>query len=692
MTRAVSAFVCYASTDADFREALRQDLEKQEVTVHGDWRLKAGPEYPDQLRSLIQQSDVFLFVITSHSIASKYCRWELATAVRQNKRVQTIRLEPRASIVLQATEWPEWCEPSEVTSFPPDNVLNAAIALPQWLAANDPLFSEKLDVAVRTDLRLAESHTDLLVASEKWIRNQRDSGLLLRGRELRRASEWLAEVDGRGPVLLPRATDGQRSFIEASLKGVRVRGIWTAAAITVFFCIGGLGLWAWSTRQINHKQLEDAQTAAEYERDQQESSRLADQAMSTLLQNPDRARELAGSAVALAEKIHSGTALTQARDSFIQAAVFVGAYQIHDAFAGRIRFELLGPYDSFVAIEEGTPNDLVSVWQPCGREYKQDGVISGSGQFVAIAVSPATGRLAVAGPGSSVRLFDARPTGSACGDSGDLKIVRALPLLQEFPTPAGAQPVAVDISRDGNLVAAGFNNGQACIWAAGTRLNECTPVDDDRPVVVRITSEAQHLVVGVQRKNGEAVGSVWSIYPSLVHQFGSDTPQTALTTVAVNIPADLMLMGFQTRVRTAMGQPLPPDVGELTHASQFAELTDQLRQLLTDHKQGITAADFSPDGHYLFTASRDRTVKVWNMQKSKWAAVCSGLVCPLVTLHGEPDEIVAMSFSADGRTIATFTREGWMILRRIDPQVFDGPPSDVVARLKKEQQTPPPKH
>jgi WD40 repeat protein len=51
---------------------------------------------------------------------------------------------------------------------------------------------------------------------------------------------------------------------------------------------------------------------------------------------------------------------------------------------------------------------------------------------------------------------------------------------------------------------------------------------------------------------------------------------------------------------------------------------------------------FSPDGKTLATASRDNTVKLWNLQGEQ-----------LKTLKGHSIRVNSVSFSPDGKTLAT---------------------------------------
>lgn len=244
--RNTSVFICYSRANIDVRNQLQQQLEDKAIVVAGDWRLEPGPEYPDQLKRLIRQSDVFVFALTTESLASPNCRWEVAMAVLQNKRIQTFGVGARGADRFTTSEWPEWCGPSDINALPTDNQLRHVIALPQWVSAQETNAYDKLADSVRSDLELTAEHTDLLVALDRWNRHGRGAALTLRGRDLRRAKRWLALVDARNPELLPKATAEQRMYVAASTRNSRIR---IAGFVVVAIAIAGLAAAVYQTRR-----------------------------------------------------------------------------------------------------------------------------------------------------------------------------------------------------------------------------------------------------------------------------------------------------------------------------------------------------------------------------------------------------------------------------------------------------------
>ena len=64
---------------------------------------------------------------------------------------------------------------------------------------------------------------------------------------------------------------------------------------------------------------------------------------------------------------------------------------------------------------------------------------------------------------------------------------------------------------------------------------------------------------------------------------------------------------------------------------------------LADHSQWVNSVAFSPDGKTLASASYDNTIKVWNLQSQK----------PIATLAGHSNSVNSVAFSPDGLTLAS---------------------------------------
>lgn len=76
---------------------LQQWLKEQGMELYIDWQDPYMPDAPDgttanRIRAVIKEADVFLFLATNDSMASRWCPWELgfADGVKRNEQIALI--------------------------------------------------------------------------------------------------------------------------------------------------------------------------------------------------------------------------------------------------------------------------------------------------------------------------------------------------------------------------------------------------------------------------------------------------------------------------------------------------------------------------------------------------------------------------------------------------------------------------
>lgn len=91
-------FISYAHESMD---KVRQTVEVLTAGGHVAWfddQLLPGQDWKSVLGEAISRSDMFVYAITTETMNSEWCDWELATAVHLEKAVIPILLEPNISV------------------------------------------------------------------------------------------------------------------------------------------------------------------------------------------------------------------------------------------------------------------------------------------------------------------------------------------------------------------------------------------------------------------------------------------------------------------------------------------------------------------------------------------------------------------------------------------------------------------
>ena len=117
----------------------------------------------------------------------------------------------------------------------------------------------------------------------------------------------------------------------------------------------------------------------------------------------------------------------------------------------------------------------------------------------------------------------------------------------------------------------------------------------------------------------------------------------------------------KTSLKAAMRMQQTPLVNADTHTQVELALLNIVSNVaapntLGGHANTVSAVSFSPDGKRLATASRDNTVKLWNSATGQ----------EIKTLTGHTDWVRAVSFSPDGKRLATASADKTVRLWRLD--------------------------
>lgn len=90
-----SAFLCHSHKDEELVKGLLVIFEEAGLDLYVDWKDHSMPETPNgetawKIQEKIKNSDVFLFLATANSKASRWCPWEIGFADSSRKGIYII--------------------------------------------------------------------------------------------------------------------------------------------------------------------------------------------------------------------------------------------------------------------------------------------------------------------------------------------------------------------------------------------------------------------------------------------------------------------------------------------------------------------------------------------------------------------------------------------------------------------------
>jgi WD40 repeat protein len=188
-------FISYAREDKAFAIKLRRGLAARGRLAWLDLKnIGALAPWRKEIANAIDAADVFVFILSPDSVASRACRSELRFAVDAKKRL--------APLVWRETD---------------DKAVPPVLRIPNWLftrrGESIEDLVERLIKAADRDSDWIRDHSRLLMRAREWMQHHRDSSRLLSGQGLQDALRWLAQSGGAGDRGVSRL---HAEFVEAS--------------------------------------------------------------------------------------------------------------------------------------------------------------------------------------------------------------------------------------------------------------------------------------------------------------------------------------------------------------------------------------------------------------------------------------------------------------------------------------------
>ncbi|MDW7693904.1 TIR domain-containing protein [Flammeovirgaceae bacterium SG7u.111] len=193
-------FISHSTENKALTDRLSKSLMRHSYTL---WinrlSIQAGTEFKMEIEHGIEDADNFVFLISPSSLASEYCQFELAHALKLNKRIITLLVEetPNKDIpeVLRGIQY---------------------IDCRSEIAADEDGYQDAIDKLIYRldeDYFYYQQHKIFLSQALKWERHGKSMSLLLHGHNLDLAKSWLSEGGNRTK---DKPTELHRRFITES--------------------------------------------------------------------------------------------------------------------------------------------------------------------------------------------------------------------------------------------------------------------------------------------------------------------------------------------------------------------------------------------------------------------------------------------------------------------------------------------
>jgi|GEM_PF-6767967 len=218
--RKIAVFLSYSRKDGEFAKQLRAQLEELNLEVFLDENdIEGGRPWREEVRLAIERADAIVLLITPDWKASAECQREVDCAVKNGKRMVPILYRPTEGIDSRVVEF----------QFIP---FVAAEPFKNWC--------QKIHRAASENLPWLRQHKLLQNQALRWSQVFRNRSLLLRGRELRAAEEWLILSKA---IEQPPVTDLQRDFIKTCKRDHRLRSLIFAGLLVILLVAGASAFW-----------------------------------------------------------------------------------------------------------------------------------------------------------------------------------------------------------------------------------------------------------------------------------------------------------------------------------------------------------------------------------------------------------------------------------------------------------------
>jgi WD40 repeat protein len=590
-------FISYSRLDKDFVGKLRDGLAEQEQDVWIDWEsIPPSQAWWNEIQKGIAKANNFVVVLSPNSMASPICQMEIEYARQLGKRiipVSHLPFERKDAIKAMAGRLADDNQEATRTIWgnrQPHSLFDANDSVLKHI--NYFFFGPEDDFetrfmalfeVIRTDFDYKEQHTMLELRALEWQRRHHNASFLLLDDELTGAQSWLAQAESKAPS----PTELQRAYIQASEKRTRqLRNIRRAsivgsavAIIATVFAIGAslLGTRATNTANSANTQVANLETT---------SIPATFNAVSTEVEVRVQAGEARIESLRLAALASDEL---NAENGNPETAALLGIRALNTAYTAQADAALVSALDRSFILQ--------------GFEGHMGGVSS-------VAFSPDGQRALSGSHDNTLRLWDVATGETLRVFEGHTDSVTSVTF-----SPDGQR--ALSASWDGTLRLWDTNTGETLRVFTG---------HTDGVEHVAFSPDEQRALSGSR----DSTLRLWDVDTgATLRVFTGHT--SMVSSVAFSPDGQRALSGSTDGTLRLWSASM--------NTSTSAAATEETLRVFEGHTGFVLSVVFSPDGQRALSASRDSTLRLWD--------VATGVT--LLIFEGHTGEVGSVAFSPDGK-------------------------------------------